>query len=972
MSIIARIKNIEENEKARPWAIAAARCANPHSPIPFTGIDAEDGKDLVTWEGGVPKWKPVSKMCTMGCRHPACVLEQSHKGENPGEYCGSRCGIVHNNFTIQSHMPRVFEDDSPEAAAAKIFAEEDAELRRRELVTITAHDLPGQSDVIVWTANNRYNQCQMFLPFLEDGEGGRPGGFWLWRGEVDTAKVALRAICVEWGKGGCDETNKGNPLIWTIAITLQMVARRESGFAVATKELQSFVTLTGLYEHLSQFKSETRVTDESTFSATGVRGKEEREAARHLNDVHRRSARVDALGKTSHMRHEKLLVVHKLLIKAGVWDGEGLNKHILLMRKPGLILSKSAGANLSPKLVALGTSGRALVVTQPMSGTDTDDDESESEAEADPAVAAAMAAAGAQPSTEQRNRKRARKMLDKKAAKVARNPTNPNAVGCDDDPMADVRAGAGADEGAAETGESSSAAAPAPAPAAAPAPEPSHPSFIVAPFDAAGRKLRPEEIQWYADHGCRVDEDGDTLEPEGGLVSCGVGPFHPNADKVRAARKAREARAAAPTASSSALPPPPPLTPVVSSAELEVLAPLPVHSPLEELLVKIAKKKSFIEQLVEHDQVDTPLYRDAVESLHQLTLAKNELTDPGPAHDPARACDSPSLSSASIAELQTALDDALDEEDDDAEVPEDFGLDEAEQDALCADAKATAAEEAEWDAAFAAAMAEAESVAVVPPSGGPSPSASAPASLAAIEAPKTLKVKPAGRRLTDAQLSRLTAYEFFRSYNYVNAATAAKQEATRLKWKALRKVYTDRLEARAEKAGLLIKKKVDAKKVREDKRAERAAKAEERRENWKEGRGFNQMMTLGAKKEKAEADAEAGKVERAGYIVPHDVVADRKTKEIPKFSIGVAEFTGTQKIHITKAQLEKLEPKKKAPPPAPEEVVVDDPKDGVNVKLAGTKRVLEKRAEPEPKPPHSARLAAQRASARLAAAGSLI
>ena len=970
MSIIATIKNIEENERARPWAIAAARCENGHSPRPFTGIDAEDGKDLVTWEGGVPKWKPVSKKCTKGCRHPKCVLEQSGNPKNPGEFCGSRCGIVHNNFTVESHMPRVFDDDSPEAAAAKVFAEEDAELRRRELVTIVAHDLPGQSEEVVWTANNRYNQCQMFLPFLEDGEGGRPGGFWLWRPEVDTAKVALRAICVEWGKGGCDETNKGNPLIWTIAITLQLVARRESGFAVATKELQSFVTLKGLYEHLAQYASETRVTDESTFSATGVRGKAEREAARLLNDVRRRSTRVDSLGKTPHMRYEKLLVVHKLLIKAKVWDGEGLNAHVLKMRKPGLILSQRAGANLSPKYVALGKAAGGLIVTQPMSETDTGDDESESEAEADPAVAAAMAAAGAQPSAEQRHRKRARKMLERKAAKVARNPTNPESVGAETDPMADVRAG---DERAAEAGESSSAPAPAPvaAPVAAAAPAPSRPSFVVPPFDASMRKLTPEEIQWYADRGCRVDEDGDTLEPEGGLVSCGVGPFHPNAGKVRAARKA----APAPAASSSALPPPPPLTPVVSSAELDVLAPLLAHSPLEELLVKIAKKKSFIEQLVEHDQVDTPLYRDAVESLHQLTLAKNELTDPGPAHDPARACDSPSLSSASIAELQAALDDALDEEeddaevpeeDDDAEVPEDFGLNEAEADALCADAKATAAEEAEWDAAFAAAMATAESVAVVPPLGGPPPSASAPALMAAIEAPKTLRVKPAGRRLTDGQLSRLTAYEFFKSYNYVNAATAAKQEATRLKWKALRKVYTGRLEARAEKAGLLIKKRADANKVRADKRAERADKAAERRENWKEGRGFNQMLTLGAKKEKAEADAEKGKLERAGYIVPHDAVTDRKSQAIPKFSIGVIESTFKPTIHITKAQLEKLEP-------AEAEVVeVDDPKDAVRVKLAGKKRVHEKRAEPEleDEPPRKSR--AERAAARLGAAGSLI
>ena len=102
MGIIASLKNIEENERARPWAIEAARCANPHSPIPFTGIDAEDGKDLVKWEGGVPKWRPVSKMCTMGCRHPECVLEQSDDPKNKGEYAGSRCGVVHNNFTIQT------------------------------------------------------------------------------------------------------------------------------------------------------------------------------------------------------------------------------------------------------------------------------------------------------------------------------------------------------------------------------------------------------------------------------------------------------------------------------------------------------------------------------------------------------------------------------------------------------------------------------------------------------------------------------------------------------------------------------------------------------------------------------------------------------------------------------------------------------------------------------------------------------
>ena len=71
-----------------------------------------------------------------------------------------------------------------------------------------------------------------------------------------------------------------------------------------------------------------------------------------------------------------------------------------------------------------------------------------------------------------------------------------------------------------------------------------HPSFIVPPFDASMRKLTPEEILWYKERGCNVDENGDTLEPEGGLVSCGVGRFHPNADVI-AREKAAKAKAAA-------------------------------------------------------------------------------------------------------------------------------------------------------------------------------------------------------------------------------------------------------------------------------------------------------------------------------------------------------------------------------------------------------------------------------------------
>ena len=73
--------------------------------------------------------------------------------------------------------------------------------------------------------------------------------------------------------------------------------------------------------------------------------------------------------------------------------------------------------------------------------------------------------------------------------------------------------------------------------------KPARSSSVVPPFDASMRKLTPEEIQWYADRGCRVDEDGETLEPEGGLLACGIGPFHPNAHAVARDMKRRRMEA---------------------------------------------------------------------------------------------------------------------------------------------------------------------------------------------------------------------------------------------------------------------------------------------------------------------------------------------------------------------------------------------------------------------------------------------
>jgi len=263
---------------------------------------------------------------------------------------------------------------------------------------------------------------------------------------------------------------------------------------------------------------------------------------------------------------------------------------------------------------------------------------------------------------------------------------------------------------------------------------------------------------------------------------------------------------------------------------------------------------------------------------------------------------------------------AEEEEEGDEEVPEDFGLTGEERDALFDEEEAAMDAEAAW----AAAMATAEEVAVVPPVGGPT----------AIEAPKSLKVKNKGPRETDAQLARLSPYMFLRSNAYNNCKTAADQKALKELIAPKREAYLLRIKAQKERAGALEAAKAAAKKKRVDARAARLAKEEERHQSSLENRGFNQIMSQGAKKEKAEARLQRGKA--ATYIEPTDEATDRKGKTLAPMVIKHVE-PAAPPIRISRAQWEAFN-----------EVKVEEPKDTVRVKMTGAKRELERTTEPNP------------------------
>lgn len=162
------------------------------------------------------------------------------------------------------------------------------------------------------TINQRFSQTCGWFQFMQDDA---PGQFALHGSEVQTAEVAVRAACVQWGVDGVDQIDHtGSPVFWAITMALEMVAQRETGFSVTSEKLREVVTMDGLHEYLYEFKGDSYRTDEALDqqTATYAKGKDAR-AQRELNRSKRRKARVDELGATSMQRASKVATLSQLI-----------------------------------------------------------------------------------------------------------------------------------------------------------------------------------------------------------------------------------------------------------------------------------------------------------------------------------------------------------------------------------------------------------------------------------------------------------------------------------------------------------------------------------------------------------------------------------------------------------------------------------------------------------------------------------
>ena len=296
---------------------------DPYEPRPFQYTE-EQQKEIA---------KYGRTLLCRECQNPDAWWDMD-SGTPTCSHCGGEDGMVPSDACEK----RFFADDEKQARDAKKRNDEYKDEENMHLSKIQPLEIPGHcAREDLWAANNRLNQCVVWLQMLTRDES--PGGFRLHPGEVRTGRILLRAVCVQWAKEGFMDDNFGNPVLWAIGVGLQMVALRPEGFAMPSEHLRTRVTLQGLHDWLRRYRSEAVFSSyESTLSMTKVRGTDARLGALAAEHRVQRRAAFHELGDTPHKRYKKMLVLHKLVVNSGFYGhGVGLAEPVLKMRRPTLM-----------------------------------------------------------------------------------------------------------------------------------------------------------------------------------------------------------------------------------------------------------------------------------------------------------------------------------------------------------------------------------------------------------------------------------------------------------------------------------------------------------------------------------------------------------------------------------------------------------------------------------------------------------
>ena len=255
---------------------------------------------------------------------------------------------------------RTFKDDLDNGGADKRRGQEYQDEANVAYYVIDAREVPGATEKQRWWSNNRMNQAMIWADLLrEDHED--PNGFAMPPDEVKEIKNILRRVCVTVAqRAPDDELTKedpdegadadagsalklGSPVLWTILLALEMIARRPEGFKVRRPEFQAIATLEGMHAYLGRFQSRaTRRYVEKLNFYTRAKGVEARMAQSSLDRVKTRSAAYVGLGAHP-LRQAKIATLDHLLKKSGAFGVDargqpiGLALAVLNNETPGVM-----------------------------------------------------------------------------------------------------------------------------------------------------------------------------------------------------------------------------------------------------------------------------------------------------------------------------------------------------------------------------------------------------------------------------------------------------------------------------------------------------------------------------------------------------------------------------------------------------------------------------------------------------------
>ena len=133
---------------------------------------------------------------------------------------------------------------------------------------IDPREVLGATEKQRWWSNNRMNQAMIWADLLREDHEDQTA--LRCRRTRSKRSNILRKVCVAVAKRAPDDelteegpdegdtdagSTLGSPVLWTILLALEMIARRPEGFKVRRPEFQAIATLEGMHKYLSRFQS---------------------------------------------------------------------------------------------------------------------------------------------------------------------------------------------------------------------------------------------------------------------------------------------------------------------------------------------------------------------------------------------------------------------------------------------------------------------------------------------------------------------------------------------------------------------------------------------------------------------------------------------------------------------------------------------------------------------------------------------